>query len=208
MKAKVYNQNGEATGEIALSAKVFGLKVNEGLIHEYLVLQQANIRRPIAHTKTQGEVSGTGKKPHRQKGTGRARLGSKRGVQQRGGGIVFGPRNTRNFELMMPKKQRRKALFCLLSAKAKGQQVLVLENYEDKEIKTKAFAEMLKKMPIERNVLIVIPEKNEVFQKSSRNLANAKTILVNYLNPRDLMKYESLMFMKDALPKIEEVFKL
>lgn len=205
MKATVYTQTGEKKGEVTLNKDIFGIEVNEGLIHQALVMQQANSRQPIAHTKTRGEIRGGGRKPHRQKGTGRARFGSTRTPIQRGGGVVFGPRNTRNFTKMMPKKQRRKALFCALSSKAKDNQVLVLEKYEG-DVKTKAFAEMIKKLPVERDALVIIPEKNESIQKSTRNLEKVKTILANYINVQDLLKYHTLIFLKDSLPKLEETF--
>jgi large subunit ribosomal protein L4 len=206
MKVTVYSQTGEKKGDITLNKDIFGHEVNEGLIHQMLVLQQANARSPIAHTKTRGEIRGGGRKPHRQKGTGRARTGSIRTPIHRGGGTVFGPRNTRNFTLMMPKKQRRKALFCALSSKANDKQILVLDKYETKEVKTKAFADMIGKLPVERNALVVLPEKNEIMQKSARNLPNVKTVLAGYLNIQDLFKYNSLIFLKDALPKLEETF--
>ena len=107
---------------------------------------------------------------------------------------------------MMPQKQRRKALFCLLSDKARNTEIIVLESYDNKKIGTKDFAEMLKKLPIERNSLVVIAEKNEIIQKSSRNLSRSKTILANYLNPKDLLGYKTLVVLKDSLEKIEEVF--
>lgn len=206
MKAPIYSQSGEKKGEVTLNSKIFGVEMNLDLVHQYMLLQEANGRNAIAHVKTRAEIRGGGRKPHRQKGTGRARLGSIRTPQQRGGGRVFGPRSVRNFTVMMPKKQRRKALFCTLSDKAKNNHILVLDEYTHEAIQTKMIAEMIGKLPIKRNVLIVIPEKNEVIQKSSRNLTNAKTILADYLNPRDLLKYESVLFLKDALNKIEELF--
>jgi len=206
MKAAIYNQKGEKKGEVTLNKDLFGIEVNEGLIHQALVMQQANARQPIAHTKTRGEIRGGGRKPHRQKGTGRARFGSIRTPIHRGGGIVFGPRNTRNFTKAMPKKQRRKALFCALSSKANDNQIIILESYDAKEPKSKAFAEMLSKLPVDRNALIVIPGKNEIIQKSSRNLENARTILASYINIKDLLKYRTIIFLKDSLPKLEETF--
>ena len=206
MKAAIYNQKGEKKGEVTLNKDLFGIEVNEGLIHQALVMQQANARQPIAHTKTRGEIRGGGRKPHRQKGTGRARFGSIRTPIHRGGGIVFGPRNTRNFTKAMPKKQRRKALFCALSSKANDNQIIILEKYDAKEPKSKAFAEMLSKLPVDRNALIVIPGKNEIIQKSSRNLENARTILASYINIKDLLKYRTIIFLKDSLPKLEETF--
>lgn len=206
MKAALYDQSGKKKGDITLNKDIFGIEVNGDLIHQYLIYQESNARNAVAHTKSRGEVSGGGKKPFRQKGTGRARQGSTRNVHQRGGNVTFGPRNTRNFTLMMPKKQRRKALFCTLSSKAKEGQVMVLDTYTAKEAKTKPFNEMIQKLPIERDVLVVIAEKDEVIQKSSRNIANAKTILVNYLNPKDLMKYHHVLFLENALEKIETTF--
>ena len=206
MKAPLYNQKGESIGEVALNETIFGAKMNLGLIQQALMLQEANSRHPIAHTKQRGEVRGGGRKPYKQKHTGRARQGSIRAPHYKGGGVVFGPRNVRNFTLAMPKKQRRQALFSALSGKAHDKQIIVLDGYEAKGIKAKSFAEMLKKLPATRNTLVVIPGKNELVQKSSRNLENSKTILVNYLNVHDLLTYETLLFFKDALPKAETIF--
>ena len=206
MKIDLYTQNGEKKGQVELKKEFFEVPYNEDLIHQALVRQHANKRIAIAHTKTKSEVQGGGRKPYRQKGTGSARQGSRRNPHFKGGGVVFGPSKDRNFKVDMPKKQRRKALFSALSVKAKNDQIIALEKYEG-EIKTKAFAELLKKLPIERNVLVVIPEKNEVIQKSTNNLPNAKTIIVNYLNIADLQKYRKVLFLKDALSKMEEVFK-
>lgn len=206
MKVDLYTQTGEKKGQVELKKEFFEVPYNEDLIHQALVRQHANKRIAIAHTKTRGEVRGGGRKPFRQKGTGSARQGSRSTPNLRGGGVVFGPRNDRNFVVDMPKKQRRKALFSALSVKAKADQIIALESYEG-EVKTKAFADLIKKLPVDRNVLVVIPEKNEVIQKSTSNLANAKTIIVNYLNIADLQKYRKVLFLKDALPKMEEVFK-
>jgi large subunit ribosomal protein L4 len=206
MKVDLYTQTGEKKGQVELKKEFFEVPYNEDLIHQALVRQHANKRVAIAHTKTRGEVRGGGRKPFRQKGTGSARQGSRTTPNLRGGGVVFGPRNDRNFTVDMPKKQRRKALFSALSVKAKADQIIALESYEG-EVKTKAFADLIKKLPIERNVLVVIAEKNEVIQRSASNLANAKIIIVNYLNIADLQKYRKVLFLKDALPKMEEVFK-
>jgi large subunit ribosomal protein L4 len=205
VKAKVYNQKGETKSDVTLNKELFGSDVHEGLMHQALVMQMANARNPIAHTKLRGEVRGGGRKPHRQKGTGRARVGSTRVPHWRGGGVTFGPRNNRNFSRMMPKKQRRKAIFSALSAKAKDGSVIVLDQYKG-EIQTKPFAEMIEKLPVERNVLIVIAEKDPVIQKSARNLPNVKVILANYLNVKDLLHYHTILFLQDALGKAEETF--
>ena len=123
----------------------------------------------------------------------------------RGGGVIFGPKSWRNFSEMMPRKQRRKALFTALSAKAADGKVMALDKYEG-AVKTKTFVQMLSKMPIERDCLIVIPEKSEVIQKSGSNVQSAKTILVNYLNVFDVMKYGNILFVGEALDKMEKVF--
>ncbi len=206
MKVDLYNQSGEKSGSLELPKEVFEIPFNKDLVHQALLRQLANKRVAIAHTKTRGEVRGGGRKPFRQKGTGNARQGTIRAPHMRGGGVVFGPRNDRNFSKDMPKKQRRRALLCALSEKAREKTVLGLEGYTAEEAKTKAFNELLKKLPIDRNVLIVIPEKDTTIQRSTRNLANAKTITANYLNIHDLQKHKHLLILKDAVKKIEETF--
>lgn len=207
LKVDLYNQKGEKKGQVQVSETVFGQKFNKDLVHQALVRQMANARLGmIAHTLTKGEVSGTGKKPFRQKGTGHARQGSTRNPHYPGGGIAFGPRNNRNYTQEMPKKQRRAALFSALSAKYNDGKVLALEGYEAKDVKTKNVVELLQKLPIENDVLLVLPEKNAVLAKSARNLPFVKTILVNYLNIADLQKYEHLLFLEEALKKVESVF--
>ncbi|MBU0667572.1 50S ribosomal protein L4 [Patescibacteria group bacterium] len=206
LKVILYNQKGEKKGDVQVSDQIFGVKYNEDLIHQALLRQLSNARLGmIAHTKTKGEVRGGGRKPFRQKGTGKARQGSTRNPHMPGGGVAMGPRNNRNFKKDMPKKQRRLALFSALSAKYNENKVMAIDKFEG-EIKTKVFMEMLHKLPIEKDVLIVIPGKNDIIQKSSNNLPFAKTLLVNYLNIADLQKYDSVLFMEEALKKIEEVF--
>lgn len=206
MNIDLFTQTGEKKGELPINSKIFGQKVNHDLIHQYLVYQMANSRTPIAHTKTKGEIRGGGRKPYAQKGTGNARQGSIRNPHMRGGGVAFGPRNTRNFKLRMPKMQRRKALFSLLSSKAKEKHILAVENYTDETISTKKFRDFLKKLPIQKNVLLILPTKNSYIEKSCRNLPMVKSILVNYLNPQDIFRYEKLLFLEDSLKKLEETF--
>jgi len=206
MKIDIYSQKGEKSSQAEVSKELFEVPFNEDLIHQALVRQHANARIAVAHTKKRGEIRGGGRKPYRQKGTGSARQGSIRNVHFRGGCVVFGPRNDRNFKKDMPRKQRRRALFSALSEKARSKEIIGLEEYEAKEVKTKLFAELIKKLPIERNVLIVTAEKNELIEKSSRNISNVKTISVPYLNIRDLQKYHTILFLKEALTKMEEVF--
>lgn len=206
MKVDLYAQNGEKKGTLDLPKEIFEIPFNKDLVHQALVRQLANKRVAIAHTKTRGEVRGGGRKPYRQKGTGNARQGSIRAPQMRGGGVIFGPLNTRNFSKNMPRKQRRKALFSALSEKARNNEIIALEEYKAKTPKTKEFVAMLKKLPIERSVLVVIPEKNEIIQKSSNNLPNTKTIIANYLNIQDLQKYKKVLLLKDSVKTIKEVF--
>lgn len=205
MKVDLYTQTGEKNGKVELNKAIFEVPYNEDLIHQALLRQHANKRVAVAHTKTRSEMRGGGRKPYRQKGTGSARQGSRRNPHFRGGSVKFGPRNVRNYTVAMPKKQRRKALFSALSVKAKNGNISALEKYEG-DIKTKKFAQLLDKIKIDRNVLIVIPGKDNVIQKSTANLANAKTVIVNYLNIADLQKYKTILFLKDSLPKMEEVF--
>lgn len=206
MKVDLYTQKGEKNGSLELPKEIFEVEFNSDLVHQALVRQLANSRVAIAHTKTKSHVSGGGKKPYRQKGTGNARQGSIRSAQWRGGGIIFGPNKFRNFEKDMPKKQRRKALFSALSEKARNNEIIGLEGYDTEKPRTKDFAAMLKKLPIERNVLIVISEKNSFVQKSSANIPFAKTIIANYVNIQDLQRYKKVLLFKDSVDKLKEVF--
>ena len=206
MKVDLYAQTGEKSGELELPKEIFEIPFNKDLVHQALVRQLANRRIPTAHTKTRGEVSGGGRKPFKQKGTGNARQGTIRAPHMRGGGAVFGPRNDRNFKKDMPKKQRRKALFCALSEKARSKEIIGLESYTTEKPQTKPFAQMLKNLPIERNVLVVLSEKDATLQKSSKNIANVKTITAPYLNIHDLQKYRTVLILKDAVEKLKSTF--
>jgi large subunit ribosomal protein L4 len=206
MKIDLYQQSGEKKGEVEANDAMFAAPVNEELMRLSLVRQLGNSRIATAHTKTKGEVSGGGKKPWRQKGTGRARFGSTRNPIWRGGGVAFGPRNDRNYSKMMPKKARRAALFSGLSQKATEKAIFALDKFEAKEPKTKEFATLVKKLPVDRSLLVVLSEKDANLEKSANNLPNVKTILVDYLNLHDLFKYEKVMFLEPALKKAEELF--
>lgn len=211
MKINVYNQKGDVAKEITLPKEFFGLEVNESVIHRALVRQLSNSRSPIAHTLEKGEVRGGGAKPYRQKGTGRARQGSTRNPHFVGGGVAFGPRNNRNFQKQMPKKERRKALLMALSAKATDKQIFGLDKYQDKEFKTRNFAELLNKLPVDRNVLVVVANNNEEYadlKRVSGNISNVKTILAGYLNIQDLQRYESLCLVGDSIQTIQETFTI
>lgn len=206
MKIDLYSQEGKKNGTLDLPSEIFEVPFNRDLIHQALVRQAANERVNLAHTKLRGDVSGGGRKPYKQKGTGNARQGSIRSAQWKGGAIIFGPRNNRNFSKMMPKKQRRQALFSALSVKAKHEAIIGLEGYKAEKPKTQDFAALLKKLPIARNVLIVISEKDAIVQKSAGNLPNVKIIHAGYLNIRDLQKYKTVLLFKDAVKKITETF--
>lgn len=209
MKINIYNQKGDVAKETNLPKEVFGLEIKESVMHKALIRQLSNSRSPIAHTLEKGEVRGGGAKPYRQKGTGKARQGSTRNPHFVGGGVAFGPRNTANFQKQMPKKERRKALLMALSVKAKDEQVFGLDKYEDKDFKTKNFANLLSKLPVKRNVLLVVAENNDDYKNLKRvagNLTNTKIILASYLNIQDLQRYESLCLVGDSTKKIQETF--
>jgi len=203
MKAPLYNQKGEKTGDIALSKEIFEIEGGEGLVHNYLIYQQKSARRPIANVLNKGDVRGGGKKPFAQKGTGRARQGSTRNPHMKGGGNAFGPKKEQTFAIMMPKQMRRKALCQILSVKAKEGKILALDQYESETPKTKEFASFIKKLPVERNVLIVGNREEKKLRLVSRNLKNAKVIMSGYLNPADLLKYEAVLFTEMALKDLQ-----
>ena len=205
MKAKLYNQSGEETGSIDLNKDVFGLDVNVGLIHQAVVMTQANRRTAVAHTLKRGEVSTSTKNPHPQKHTGRARQGGTRNSQHRKGAVTFGPRFDRNFEKRMPKKQYTKALLCALSAKAKDGHILALDKYEA-EPKTKIIAELIKKLPVKKTVLIVAPTKDKTIFRASANMKYAKAIDARNLSVEKVMKFEDLLILQDAFETIEKTF--
>ncbi len=202
METKVYDQTWKEVGSATLNENVFGLEMNEGLVHRALVLQHANARLNIAHTKTRGERRGSTRKIYRQKGTGRARMGANRSPVRRGGGIVFGPRNNRNFTLQMNRKERQRALFCVLSAKVQANALVVVRTLDMKEMKTQAMNAVMQALPLGKTALIALATRNENVEKSSANLKTIKTIHASYLNMADLLKYETLILPEDALAQL------
>lgn len=206
MKFDVYTATGEKKGSATGSASLFDAKVNPDLMHRAVLLRLANRRNPIAHTKTRGEIIATTKKAFKQKGTGNARRGALSTNLLRGGGVTHGPRNTRNFTKMMPKKERRAALFSSLSAKAKAGDMFAFAGFEAKAPSTKDFMAVLAKMPEAKKYLFVLPAKNEIFQKSSRNIPGVKTILAQYVNPFDILHADKVCFVGDSLSVIEKHF--
>lgn len=203
----LYDQTGARKGKLALPEEIFGVEPHTDLMHRALVMQQANRRQALAHTKTRGEISISKRKIYRQKGTGNARHGSKNANTFRGGGVVFGPRSDRNFSKMMPRQQRRLALFSALSTKAAENKILGLTDFTTDTPKTKSASELIQKMQIERGVLFILPEKNENFTLSVRNLPNTKTITANYVNVEDLLKYNNIVIFEKSVAKMQELFQ-
>lgn len=203
-KVDLYNINGEVVGDFELSSNVFGVEVNSVAIHSVVLNQLANKRQGTFSTKTKSEVRGGGKKPWKQKGTGRARQGSTRSAQWIKGGIIFGPK-PRSFRYSLPKKLRRVALKSALSTKVAEKEILVLDELKLENIKTREMAKILNKLNT-NNTLIVISENDSNIIKSARNIPGVKTALVSTLNVYDIMKYEKFIITKDAVSKVEEVY--
>ena len=205
METKVFDQKWKEVGSVKLNDNVFGLEVNEGLVHRALMLQLANKRQALAHTKTRGEVRGSTRKLFRQKGTWRARAGSNRSPIRIGGGVAMGPRNNRNFTLEMNKKERRKALFSVLSAKLKDKQLLVVKNLDVKEAKTKLMSSVFSALPTGKTSLIALAERNENTERSVANLKNVKLVQAGYLNIADLLKYETLILPEKTVEHLNSL---
>ena len=200
----VYNMNGEQTGEITLADSVFGTKVNQALLHLALVRQMAAARRGTAKAKTRAEVRGGGRKPWRQKGTGRARHGSRRSPIWTGGGVVFPP-VPRDYSLKMSKKARRQALKSALSAKVQAGETIVLAELAFAEPKTKAMLKVLANLKIDKEkALIVTAEKDENVVKSARNIPGVMAVIPESLNVYNLLTHHRLVLTKDAVTKLEE----
>lgn len=210
MKIDVFNIEGNIIDNIELDDKYFNLPLNKDLVLQYLRYQTFNSRFPWAHTKIRAEVRGGGKKPWKQKGTGRARHGSIRSPQWKGGGVVFGPRNTINWKLKMPTNMRRKALLTLLSDKIRNNDVKVILNLNDiTQIKTKFAVNILKNLNVHnKKVLIIFNNKNINVEKSFLNIQNVKTLLVQYINPKDLMYYNVILLDKSAIEAIPNIFTI
>lgn len=204
MLVPVKNISGQEVGQVDLNDSIFAAPINTALMHQALIRQLANARLGLHKTKTRGEVEGGGRKPWRQKGTGRARQGSTRAPNWVGGGTVFGP-TPRKYTKAMPKKMQRAALRSALSAKAGSGQIVVLDRLSLDAPKTKSVTAMLKALGVaEQSVLVVLPERNANVQLSAGNLPNVKTLLSNYLNVRDLLGYDVVLLSNDAVPLIEQ----
>ena len=200
----VYNMEGKEVGSIELNDAVFGVEVNEHLVHMAVVNQLANNRQGTQSAKTRSEVSGGGRKPWRQKGTGHARQGSTRAPQWTGGGIVFAPK-PRDYSFKMNKKEKRIALLSALSSKVAESKIVVLDEFKLDEIKTKKFVEVMNNLKVE-NALVVLEGENKNVVLSGRNIPTVKVSATNEINTYDVLKYETLVVTKAAVEKLEEVY--
>jgi len=206
MQTKLYNQEWKDQGSIELNDVVFAQEVDNALIHRALTYQLANARRVVAHTLTRSERRGSTRKLYRQKGTGRARVGSARSPIRKKGWVAFGPRNNANFSIRMNKKERRKALFSVLSSKITSDSLVVVDSLNFDSMKTKNMVNVLNALPVKDKVLLALPSADKNVERSSANIPTLKTLFVNYLNVKDLLKFETLVLTKESLAKIDEVF--
>jgi large subunit ribosomal protein L4 len=204
MQVPVYNTQGEQISETELRDDIFAVPINQALMHQALLRQLANARLGTHRTKTRGEVRGGGRKPWRQKGTGRARQGSIRSPQWRGGGTVFGP-TPRSYKQKMPRKMRRQALRSALSVKATESQVKVLDALEMGAPQTKEVLGLLQNLGVDSSALILLPQRDEVILRSVRNLPKVRTLVAQYLNVRDLLKYDYILMPLASLEVIEGI---
>ena len=205
MTTKVYDMTGKHVGEVELSEGIFGIEPNVSVMHDVVKNHLANCRQGTQSALTRGEVSGGGRKPWRQKGTGRARQGSTRAPQWTHGGIVFAPK-PRDYSYRLNKKTRRLALKSALSAKAQADEIVVIDEIKMDEIKTKTFKKFLDAVNVNRKALVVTAEADELVVKSARNIEGVKTTFANLINVYDILNANQLVLDKAALAKIEEVF--
>lgn len=205
-KVKLYSQDGKSAKEITLKKEIFGVKVNPVLVQQAIRTQEANSRKVIAHTKDRSDVRGGGKKPWRQKGTGRARHGSIRSPLWKGGGVTFGPRNNKNYSLKINKKAKKKALLMTLSDKMTHKKITVLDKMELAGIKTKELMAVMNKLKLKNSVLIVLAKSDKKIIKSANNIPKISTINANSLNVIDVVKNNNLLILQDGLKVIEDTF--
>lgn len=219
MKIDLYNQTGEVISQIDLPDEIFGLKVNNNLLHQAVVAQLGNSRQVLAHTKDRSEVRGGGKKPWRQKGTGRARHGSIRSPLWRGGGVTFGPTKERNFSKNINKKMKRKALFMALSGKAAGQQLMVVDQFSMEEPKTKLADQIIKNLSLKMkdykvskykrdSLVLILPNTDKEVERSVRNLDYVKVLSAKSLNILDILNNKYLLLARETIPIVKEHYKI
>ena len=204
-KLNILNVNGQNVGEIELAEAIFGVEVNEHVLYEVVKNQLANKRQGTQSAKTRAEVRGGGRKPWKQKGTGRARQGSIRAVQWVGGGVAFAPK-PRNYRYTLPKKVRRLAMKSALSSKVQNNEIIVLDALTMEAPKTKEFAQILKNINASKKALVVTAEKDENVVKSARNIEGVQAATVNTINVYDILKYDTFVITTDAVQKVEEVY--
>lgn len=203
MKVKVYNLQGKTIEDIQLSDSVFNIPVNHDLIHQVMVAITANMRQVLAHTKTRGERAGSGKKPWRQKGTGRARVGSVRTPVWKKGGVAFGPRKDRNFKKKVNKKMNARAIAMVLSGKAKDNELIVVDKIELEKKKTKEMARAIKNLKIKGRALIAYSDKEKDYRILSRNISKVENILTSQLNVLDMINSKYLLMSKESAKYLE-----
>jgi len=215
IKINVYNQEGKAVSEMEVSDQVFGVKVNEALVHQAAVAQMGNERQNVAHTKDRSEVRGGGRKPWVQKGTGRARAGSIRSPIWIGGGVTFGPRNERNYTKQLNKKMKRKALCTVLSDKVQSERLVVVDDLEASEFKTKTAKSLLNQMEkavlgtedkTKRSVLVINDKYDEKVKYSFRNLKGVKVVNLDSINILDLLKYRDVVITRKSMEKLNDKY--
>lgn len=206
-KVDVYNQKGEKVGDVSLPKGIFDVELNSDLVHQIAVSQMANKRQISAHTKTRGEVRGGGKKPWRQKGTGRARHGSIRSPLWKGGGVTFGPRKDKIYAQNISQKMKRKALFMVLSQKAKNNSLIILDKLEIDKPKTKDMAKMFSKLPCKNSsLLLAVPSYDKKVFLSARNIKKTVISEARNLNVLELLNYKYLLMPKDSIKTVEKTF--
>ncbi len=204
-KIDVYDVNGKKVKDLELSEEVFGIEPNENIVHSAVVNYLANQRQGTQNTKTRSEVSGGGRKPWRQKGTGRARQGSIRAPQWIKGGIALGPR-PRSYVYKINKKEKQLAIRSILSAKVLEKELVVVDKLQLKEIKTATMVKTLANLKVEGKALVLLPANDANVQKSARNIEGVKSLTVDTINAYDLVKYNKLVVTEDTVKKLEEVY--
>ncbi len=204
-KVALYNITGSQVGEIELNDSIFGVEVNTHVMYEAVKNYLANQRQGTQSAKTRAEVRGGGRKPWRQKGTGRARQGSIRAPQWKGGGVVFAPK-PRDYSYSIPKKVKRLALKSALSSKVQDQEIIVVDSLALEQAKTKEMVKVLKNLNANKKTLIVIPERDEVVLRAAANIPGVKTAYVNTINVYDILNCDSFLITKEAVNKVEEVY--
>ncbi len=207
MKINLYNQKGEKVGKTDLPDEIFNVEINSDLLHQVIVSQMANKRQSSAHTKDRGDVSGGGKKPWRQKGTGRARHGSRRSPIWVGGGVTFGPKSEKNYKKTIPQKMKRKALFMALSSKVNDDELILIDNFGIKKPQARIAQSILEKLPLsDKSGLVVLSEPDKNIVLSFRNIPKTESIQAKDLTALNILSFKKLIMTPDSVAKIKETF--